>query len=151
MVDVLGLQPCLPKGKKITMRAYRYERPDRIGTTWTTRPGNIASGHRYTKEGVGGVYGADSQATALAEVNHYKVDLSTRELVTKDVTLNNVLDLTDPKVRDQLGVKLEDITGDSYTKTHELGDMAIREGYDGILAPSARNPDGANLISFAGW
>ncbi|MCA7978121.1 RES domain-containing protein [Burkholderia cepacia] len=151
MVDVLGLQPCLPKGKKITMRAYRYERPDRIGTTWTTHPGNIASGHRYTKEGVGGVYGADSQATALAEVNHYKVDLSTRELVTKDVTLNNVLDLTDPKVRDQLGVKLEDITGDSYTKTHELGDMAIREGYDGILAPSARNPDGANLISFAGW
>ncbi|KVS67639.1 hypothetical protein WK41_21860 [Burkholderia cepacia] len=151
MVDVLGLQPCLPKGKKITMRAYRYERPDRIGTTWTTHPGNIASTHRYTKEGVGGVYGADSQATALAEVNHYKVDLSTRELVTKDVTLNNVLDLTDPKVREQLGVKLEDITGDIYTKTHELGDMAIREGYDGILAPSARNPDGANLISFAGW
>ncbi|NTX49526.1 RES family NAD+ phosphorylase, partial [Burkholderia cepacia] len=55
------------------------------------------------------------------------------------------------KFQGRSGVKLEDITGDSYTKTHELGDMAIREGYDGILAPSARNPDGANLISFAGW
>ncbi|MGN6230676.1 MAG: RES family NAD+ phosphorylase [Trinickia sp.] len=101
---------------------------------------------RYTKPGLGGVYGADSPATALAEVNHYKVDLSNRELISKDVTLNSVLDLTDPQVREQLGVSLSDITGNSYDATHRLGDWASDNGYDGILAPSARDASGANLI-----
>jgi RHS-family protein len=34
--------------------------------------------------------------------------------------------------------------------THKLGDWAIENGYDGILAPSARNATGTNLIGFNG-
>ncbi|WP_423393810.1 RES domain-containing protein [Burkholderia sp. LMG 21824] len=45
----------------------------------------------------------------------------------------------------------EDIPRNSYEYTHKLGDWAGQNGYDGILAPSARNPDGANLISFGGF
>jgi RHS repeat-associated protein len=152
LCDFLGLQPCeRPQGKTIKATVYRYEQPDRLETTWSAHKWNVASNHRYTKPGLGGVYGADSPGTALGEVNHYGVDLSTRVLINKDVTLNNALDLTDPQVREQMGVSLPDITGNSYDVTHVLGDWANENGYDGILAPSARNPGGANLISFGGF
>ncbi|WP_175962281.1 RES family NAD+ phosphorylase [Burkholderia pyrrocinia] len=104
-----------------------------------------------------GGYGADSPATGLAEVTHWDVDLSTRELISRDVTFNNALDLTDPNVRQQTAAaldmpfSLEDITGNGYEYTHKLGDWASQNGYDGILAPSARNSDGVNLISFGGF
>ncbi len=65
--------------------------------------------------------------------------------------MNNVLDLTDSNVRNQLGVDLKDLTGESYKTTQQLGDWAIENGYDGILAPSARNATGSNLISFTGF
>ena len=86
----------------------------------------------------------------MAEISHWEVDSSKVELVSKKVSLNNELDLKDPKVRTQLGVDISDITGDSYDVTHKLGDWAIDNGYDGILAPSARNATGSNLISFGG-
>ncbi len=148
-VDFFGLS-CTPKGKKIRRTVYRAEQPDRFSTTWTAHKWNVASNHRYTKPGVGGVYGANSKKTALAEVNHYGVDMSTRQIISKKVALNNVLDLTDPRVRKQLGIELDEITGNSYDKTHELGDWAKANGYNGILAPSARNPTGSNLIGFDG-
>jgi RHS repeat-associated protein len=136
----------LPAGKQIDTTVYRFEQPDRISTTWTAHEWNVRSNHRYTGKGLGGVYGADSPATALAEVNHYGVDLSTRDLISKEVSLNNVLDLTDGSVRNRLGVSLEDITGDGYSVTQKIGNMAAANGYDGIMAPSARNPAGYNLI-----
>lgn len=65
--------------------------------------------------------------------------------------LNNVLDLTRPNVRDQLGVSLKDITGSEYDVTHQIGSWAKSQGYDGILAPSARNIIGSNLIVSFGF
>ena len=88
-----------------------------------------------------------SDATALAEVSHYGV-ASGRIVVKKRVDLKNVLDLTDPAVRKKVGVSLEDITGNSYAKTHAVGDWARANGFDGILAPSARNIGGSNLVIF---
>nr|WP_314418171.1 RES family NAD+ phosphorylase [Pseudescherichia vulneris] len=122
-----------------------------MNTTWTVHKWNVGANHRYTEKGLGGVYGANSQKTALAEVNAWKVDLSTRVLISKKVQLNNVLDLTHPNVRDQLGVSLKDITGSEYDVTHQIGAWAKSQGYDGILAPSARNSTGSNLISFLGF
>ncbi|WMJ75637.1 RES domain-containing protein [Cytophagaceae bacterium ABcell3] len=148
-VDVLGLSECKPKGKKINRTVYRFERPDRISTTWTTHPGNVSARHRYTKPGVGGVYGANSKKTALAEVNHWEAGEG-KILTSKKVELNNVLDLTDAKVRNSLGINLKEITGNDYTSTQKIGDWAIKNGYDGILAPSARNATGTNLIGFTG-
>lgn len=149
-VDVFGLD-CLPKGKKINRKVYRYTKPAYKSTTWDVHAGNLGSTHRYTKKGVGGVYGANSSKTALAEIEHWGVDPNDVELVSKKIQLNNVLDLTDIKVRDQLGVDLDDITGNNYTATHKIGDWAIENGYDGILAPSARNPTGTNIIGFGGF
>lgn len=123
--------------------------PDRTSTTWTPHKWNQGSNHRYTKPGNGGVYGGTSSKTAAAEINHYGA-MDGRVHVSQDFELNNVLDLTDSNVRKQLGVSLDDLTGDSYDITHKIGDSAIENGFDGILAPSARNPGGANIISFKG-
>ncbi|WP_353939690.1 RES family NAD+ phosphorylase [Pantoea ananatis] len=38
-----------------------------------------------------------------------------------------------------------------YEVTHQIGKWAKSQGYDGILAPSARNSTGTNLISFGGF
>ncbi|MBC3299699.1 RHS domain-containing protein [Pseudomonas sp. SWRI18] len=152
-IDPLGLMKCSspPKGRKVNRTVYRFEEPGRIGTTWQAHKWNVDSRHRYTAKGLGGVYGANSRKTALGEVSHWGVDLSTRVLVSKKVQLNNVLDLTRADVRKQLGVSLKSITGNKYTETHQIGKWAKTNGYDGILAPSARNPTGSNLISFAGF
>ena len=144
-VDELGLSASL--GKPFSGDVFRYENPARVSTTWDAHPGNIAASHRYSGPGKGGVYGSMSDATALAEVSHYGV-ASGRIVVKKRVDLKNVLDLTDPAVRKKVGVSLEDITGNSYAKTHAVGDWARANGFDGILAPSARNIGGSNLVIF---
>ena len=74
-----------------------------------------------------------------------------RVLVSKKAKLNNALDLTDARVRRRLGVRKADLVkSKDYSKTQALGDWAKAHGYDGILAPSARNATGSNLIGFGG-
>jgi RES domain-containing protein len=93
------------------------------------------------------VYGATSPETAFAEVDHYG-QTAGRVSIGKDVALDNVLDLTDSVVRQQLNVSFEQITGDSYLYTHQLREFARSNGYNGILAPSARRAGGSNLVIF---
>ena len=65
-----------------------------------------------------------------------------------------MLDLTDPKVRDAMGVSLDDLTATGpgqYNVTHEIGRLAEDAGFKAILAPSARNTSGANVIVFGGF
>ena len=136
-----------PTGIQYDGKVYRLEDPSRVETTFDVHPGNIAANHRYSGPGEGAVYGATSPETALAEINHYGL-ADGRISVSKDVSLQNVLDLTDPSTRQQLNVTSESITSDSYSTTQQIGSFARANGYDGILAPSARNPAGSNLIIF---
>ncbi|MGV1838522.1 RES family NAD+ phosphorylase [Rhizobium rhizogenes] len=53
---------------------------------------------------------------------------------------------TDPSVRSRVGVSLDDISGDSYQYTQQIGTWARQQGYDGILAPSARDVGGSNIV-----
>ncbi|WP_250465112.1 RES domain-containing protein, partial [Microbulbifer litoralis] len=139
-----------PSGKSFDGVVYRYEQPDRIATTWDAHKWNNAANHRYTEPGINGVYAGTSARTAEAEIAHYGA-LSGRELVSKKVNMSNILDVTDPVVREQLGVSLEDITGNRYEVTQAVGRYAKDNGFEGVLAPSARDPSGANLISFSGY
>ena len=138
-----------PTGIQYEGKVYRLEDPSRVETTFDVHPGNVAANHRYSGPGEGAVYGATSPETALAEVNHYGL-ADGRVSVSKDVSLQNVLDLTDPSTRQQLNITSESITSDSYSTTQQIGSFARTNGYDGILAPSARNPAGSNLIIFPG-
>jgi len=138
-----------PKGKTFEGTVHRYEKPNRVNTTWDQHSNNINANHRYTEQGEGGVYAGTTQNTALEEVTAYGEGIG-RVPVKKDVKLNNVLDLTDPKVRKQMGVSLEDITRTEgplkYQNTQKIGKWAKENGYDGILAPSARHNGGANIV-----
>ena len=134
-----------PEGRTFEGTIYRYENPDRVDTTFTAHPGNVNANHRYSVPGEGAVYGGTSSQTAAREVEHYGVS-DGRVLAQQDIRLDNVLDLNDPNVRNQIGVRLDDISGDSYQYTHQLGTWAREQGYDGILAPSARNPSGSNIV-----
>ena len=136
-----------PSGVSFDGTVYRLEDPARVDTTFDAHAGNIASDHRYSGEGIGSVYGATSPETAFAEVDYYG-QTAGRVSVSQDVSLDNVLDLTDPAVRQQLNVSLEQITGDSYLYTQQLGNFGRSNGYSGILAPSARQVGGSNLVMF---
>ncbi len=139
-----------PKGITYEGDIHRYENPDRVATTWQAHKWNVEANHRYSGPGRGGVYGGTSQKTALAEITHYGAEAG-RIPVSRNVRVDNVLDLTNPSVRRQLGVSLEDLTSNDYSTTQRVGDWARQNGYNGILAPSARNAGGGNLVVFDGF
>ncbi|MBX3654967.1 MAG: hemagglutinin repeat-containing protein [Ramlibacter sp.] len=132
---------------------YRVSLPERSATTWEITKYNVVSDHRYTGPGVGAVYGGTSPATAVAEVTSYDAPLAGRIIYSREIAINNVLDLTDPVVRRALNLSLSDLTqpshgGAAYVIPQRLGQWAREQGYNAILAPSAQNATGANLISF---
>lgn len=137
---------------------HRLEKPGQTETTWTAGPWNVNASHRYSGPGQGAVYGGTTKATARAEVQHYDdsfgYDTDKRKYKYKDIKIENVLDLTDPKVREKLGVTVDDlvVTGPGqYDVTHEIGRLAEEAGFNAVLAPSARNSGGDNLIVFGGF
>lgn len=58
------------------------------------------------------------------------------------------MDLTNPIVRKQLGVKRKDLLTNDYgvnigsAITHQLGEYILKNGYNGLIVPSARNASG---------
>lgn len=80
-----------------------------------------------------------------------ELDLNGDQVVfaKKDVKLNKVLDLSNEKIRQQLGVDLKSITHrEDYETTHQLGTIAKELGFDGIIAPSSYEPSVNNIIIF---
>jgi len=66
--------------------------------------------------------------------------------VTDQVKLDNVLDLTDPKILRKLNIPSKQIKDlNSYFYTSIIGHIAKRKGYSGILAPSAQPGGHTNL------
>ncbi|MGS0613655.1 RES family NAD+ phosphorylase [Xanthomonas oryzae] len=64
-------------------------------------PGNISANHRYSPEGIGAIYAGTKSSTAAAEVASYDA-LDGKILVSKNVNVGGVLDLTNPAVRKAL-------------------------------------------------
>jgi RES domain-containing protein len=59
-----------------------------------------------------------------------------------------VLDLTDPRVRETLGVSDDDLIGDDFTRCQALGEAARAAGFEGVLAPSAALAGEVILVVF---
>jgi RES domain-containing protein len=113
-----------------------------------------ASG-RYTAPGQGGLYFASGSRIVEAEFVNTGSSLAGRTLhAFPQSAVDNLLDLSNPMTRRQLGVSLADVTrtgGTSawrYQVTQPLGAYAQRNGYSGIIAPSAQADGGVNLILF---
>ena len=109
----------------------------------------INSNHRYTESGVPGLHFSSGEKIVKAELGNYDVfDFSNRTMYSYDVRLTNMLDVSNPSVRSQLGISLESIVGEGYDVTHAIGRYAYSNGYNGIIAPSARADGGINIILF---
>ena len=109
----------------------------------------INSNHRYTESGVPGLHFSSGEKIVKAELGNYDVfDFSNRTMYSYDVRLTNMLDVSNPSVRSQLGISLESIVGEGYDVTHAIGRYAYSNGYNGIIAPSARADGGRNIILF---
>jgi RES domain-containing protein len=108
----------------------------------------IAAPHRYSGVGRGALYAGTSKEAVLGELSHYGVNPGDVSLVSKHIKVDNILDLTNPAVRRQLGVSLDELTGNDYSVTHALGDFA-RTRYSGMLVPSAREAGTSNLVLFS--
>jgi RES domain-containing protein len=60
-----------------------------------------------------------------------------RKIYRYDVELEEVLDLTDPACRSEVGVRLDVLTGPDWKECQELGVAAHALGVQGIQAPGA--------------
>ena len=145
--------------------AYRLI-PARYAGTALSSIGSLRKGGRYNVKGAFEVpYLAMDPITALQEVNLirltdvalFSVKSSPRILLSVEVTLQRVLDLTDEGIQASLHTNLQELTGSwialnanaQVAPTQMLG----QEGYDGgaieaLLAPSAQDPRTANLAVF---
>jgi RES domain-containing protein len=110
---------------------------------------------RFNPPGSGAVYVALERATAVAELKRRAAKLgrelkafAPRALLTLDVALRQVLDLTDAAVRAEWDITPDDLgTEFDYERCHEVAEVARRDGYEAIRFPSATG-DGVNLAVF---
>lgn len=110
---------------------------------------------RYHRQGEPGVWYASSQEQAAwAEFFRHFVDdgidpFELRRRVGRVSVDLDVLDLTNPAVREHLAIDENDLLTDNYTITQELAAAARDAGFDGVLAPSAGLPGRQSLAVFA--
>ena len=110
---------------------------------------------RFNPPGTGAVYVSLAPATAIAELKRRAArlgrpvsSLAPRAVLTLDVWLRQVLDLTDEKVRAEWDVTLDDLRAEwDYTRCHEVAAVARRDGYEAIRYPSATGR-GVNLAIY---
>jgi RES domain-containing protein len=102
----------------------------------------------------GAVYLALEPATALRELarraRRAGIDvrqLMPRDLLTVDLRLAKVLDLTDANARTEWGLDANAVTSDDFTACQEVAAAARRAGYEAIRYPSATGK-GQNLALF---
>lgn len=74
-------------------------------------------------------------------------DLLPRLLLTLELSLRRILDLTDESVRRDWGLSTEDIRSNHYGRCQEIARAARDDGYEAIRFPSARGA-GENYAVF---
>ena len=128
---------------------------------WNPRdnPDPLKRPYRFTgNNGLAGAYASTDLETPLAETVSGYEDIIEENTgyksvmpISKDVKLENYVDLTDESVRQQLNLSLEDLLSDDRSITQQIGTEAYMAGFNGIIAPSAKNEGGKNIVSFGGF
>ena len=117
--------------------------------------GSLKAGGRWNSRGEYEVlYTALKEETAKAELERLAErqgltldDLAPRDLVSIEVSLSKVLDLTDKKILQQIGINDNEIVGNDISLCLEISRLARGAGFEAILTPSATKK-GAILILF---
>lgn len=117
--------------------------------------GSLKAGGRWNPRGEYEVlYTALKEETAKAELERLAErqgltldDLAPRDLVSIQVSLSKVIDLTDKKILEQIGINENAIVGNDASLCLEISRLARSAGFEAILAPSATKK-GAILALF---
>jgi RES domain-containing protein len=124
--------------------------------TFADNPPDKANGRgaRWNPPGTDALYVSVECETALAEADHQIAMQPVRPRAKRtihrlEITLSNVLDLTDADLLDWLGIDSDALAALDFEACQKVGGAAARLGHDGILVPSARHA-GTNLVVFVG-
>ena len=167
MVDPLKARftRSLPAAGAFTGTVYRSSTPKyATETDLLTGEGSRRSGGRWNPIGLAVVYVSLTPETALAETlahnRYYSIpvqDAMPRTFVAISAKLQAVLDLRVGTTRQRLQVSLERILTVDWRKevsagrepiTQALGRAASDVGLEGLIVPSAADPNGHNLLVF---
>lgn len=115
----------------------------------------VTSGRYHRVGGPGVWYSSSSETAAWAELFRHHAPggvspFEVRRLIGRvRVRDLKVLDLTNPQVREALGIFDDVLTADDLTGCQTIAEQARAAGYDGILAPSAALEGQKTLAIFA--
>jgi RES domain-containing protein len=95
-------------------------------------------------------YLASSAETAWKEVvARWAADPVAFRMVEVEVTVTEIIDLTDPTVQSRYGVNAAQLTADDHDTCQQLGDRLKRAGVEAAWTYSAADkPDGRQLVVF---
>jgi RES domain-containing protein len=126
--------------------------------------GASTNGGRWNPLGVKAIYASLDPVTAVMESYHqflkygFKVQhIRPRVMAGVKLNVKRLLDLTNSGIRRKLGFSLADLmeedweaiqSGGEESWTQAIGRGALLAGFEGLLAPSARNRYGKNVVIF---
>jgi RES domain-containing protein len=133
-------------------------------TDLVTGEGSKLHGARWNPKGIAVVYAADSPETAMAEsLAHFRYfsipvhSAMPRVFVAIEMKLKRVVDLRESNVRQRLHVSNDTMTTIDWRKevkagllpvTQAIGQAAFEAGVEGLIVPSAAQPEGFNVLAF---
>jgi RES domain-containing protein len=122
--------------------------------------GSAQNGGRYNSSGIVGLlYSSFVSETAIAEVargliargiNPQSYDAGDWWLYELEVSLDSVLDLTDPTVTRGLQIDSQSLVHADPAYARQIGKQAAEAGYEAMIVPSAARPGEKNLVIFLG-
>jgi len=154
-----------PRAGPFSGTVFRSTGPKYATTTdLLTGEGSRRVGGRWNPVGIATFYGSMTPEAAMAEtlahIRHYGLPPQSampRTFVAIEVKLSAVLDLTDGKNRQLLGVSTKRMTEADWRAevhqgltpiTHAVAQAAFDAGLEGLLVPSAATPEETNLVHF---
>ncbi|MGH8972502.1 MAG: RES family NAD+ phosphorylase [Acidimicrobiia bacterium] len=139
--------------RRLSRAVWRQTRP-RNGLLDISDPATYDA--RYNREGEPGAwYASLTERGAWAELfRHWGLNevspFEIRRRVGRARVVDLlVLDLTDPTVREALGIEEEELTGNDWSRCREVAADARAAGFDGLLAPSGALAGEITLVVFA--
>jgi RES domain-containing protein len=156
---------CMPRAAKLKASAFRS-----AGVKYANEGDFISgsgagyNGGRWNPPGVRAIYASLDPVTAVKETYQeflkygFEVsDIRPRVMAGVKLNVKRLLDLTDGGIRRKLGFTLRELTGEDWhtiqidgeeSWTQAIGRGATIAGFEGLLAPSARDWKGRNVVIY---
>lgn len=159
------IENCLPHAVRLKANGFRFAAVKYANEVdLISGDGASSNGGRWNRPGIRAIYVSLDPRTAVEESYQeflkygFKVkDIRPRVIAGVKLNVRHLLDLTDDKIRRALGFSLADLMDEDWhaiqsageeSWTQAIGRGALRAGFEGLIAPSARIRKGNNVVIF---